>query len=306
MNTNLSRRGVLLGGLAGLASLTLAPRLMAAPRASLTPLAGDLWLLGGLGANVLALGGSEGLTLVDSGAAGSAAALTQALKSLPGGGRVTTLVNTHWHGEQTGANAALGQAGAQILAQEKTRQRLSVPLYRPTADRYEPALPAAGRPAQGFYTHLSLAGGALELGYLLEAHTDGDCYVQFKHANIIAVGDVASPVRDPIVDWYGGGWLGGRVDALALLLTLGDADTRYVPAQGGVVTRTEIKAEHDVLETLHGRMTELLRKGHTAADMLADGVLADLPRVFADPRRLLHDAYQGLWAHHNTLSADIV
>ena len=169
-----------------------------------------------------------------------------------------------------------------------------------------PALPAPGRPAKAFYTQLSLGGGELELGYLLEAHTDGDCYAQFKTANVIAVGDVASPQRDPILDWYGGGWLGGRVDALALLLERGNESTRYVPAQGGVLTRAQLKAEHDQLETIHGRMVDLLRKGHSANDMLGDGVLADLPRTFNDPRTFLNDAYRGLWAHHNTLSADIV
>ena len=37
------------------------------------------------------------------------------------------------------------------------------------------------------------------------AHTSGDAYVHFKSANVIAVGDVASPVRDPELDWFTGG-----------------------------------------------------------------------------------------------------
>ena len=47
--------------------------------------------------------------------------------------------------------------------------------------------------------------------------------------NVVAVGDVVSPQRDPEFDWFGGGWLGGRLDALRLL-ALGDQDTRFVPS----------------------------------------------------------------------------
>jgi hypothetical protein len=40
--------------------------------------------------------------------------------------------------------------------------------------------------------------------------------------------------------------------------------------------------------------------------MLAGGLLDGLGHEFADPRRLVHDCYQGFWAHHNTLMNDIV
>ena len=35
---------------------------------------------------------------------------------------------------------------------------------------------------------------SIEYGYLLEAHTRGDIYVFFRDSNVLAVGDVASPV----------------------------------------------------------------------------------------------------------------
>ncbi len=42
----------------------------------------------------------------------------------------------------------------------------------------------------------------IEHGYLLEAHTRGDAYVFFRDSNVLAVGDVVSPLRDPALDWY--------------------------------------------------------------------------------------------------------
>ena len=49
---------------------------------------------------------------------------------------------------------------------------------------------------------------------------------------MLAVGDVASPVRDPKLDYLTGAWLGGRVDAMDRLLKLSDDKTRIVPGYG--------------------------------------------------------------------------
>ena len=141
---------------------------------------------------------------------------------------------------------------------------------------------------------------------MLEAHTDGDIYVLFRDANVLAVGDAVSPLRDPVLDWFGGGWLGGRVDAQKLLLDLADARTRIVPCYGPVVGRAEIQAEHDLMLKLFERLVERVRKGESPEDILAAGVMDDLGRRFDDPLRFLHDAHKSLWAHHNTLSPDVV
>ena len=63
----------------------------------------------------------------------------------------------------------------------------------------------------------------------------------------MCVGDVASPQRDPAFDWYAGGWLGARVDALDLLLARADENTRIVPAYGPVMTRAQLQAERDMM-----------------------------------------------------------
>ena len=80
--------------------------------------------------------------------------------------------------------------------------------------------PRPHSPRRPFATKGSIKAGNEEIdyGYLLMAHTSGDLYVHFKGANVIAVGDVASPLRDPELDWFTGGWVGGRVDSMDLLL----------------------------------------------------------------------------------------
>jgi glyoxylase-like metal-dependent hydrolase (beta-lactamase superfamily II) len=309
-----SRRDVLRGVAAGLAALSLAPLARAQSaleRGTIERLdvTADLKVLRVSGVNVVILPTSAGLVVVDSGPAADKDFLLAALRSNAGvGGKVATLVNTHWHRNATGANEALGMAGATIVAHDKTRQRMRAGWYVPTEDRYEKPLPAAALPSKTFFTTDEVTVGErhLELGYLLEAHTDGDAYVRFADVNVIAAGGALSPSNDPVLDWFGGGWLGGRVDALKKLLALGDARTWYVPGVGPPVQRAEVQAEHDLLLAIFDRMVVNLRLGQTADDMLKAGLLDGLPRKFEDPAKFLYDAHKGFWAHHNKLMNDIV
>jgi cyclase len=301
-------RRAILKGLAGLAAAPVARLAVAAAEPAVTRVDEKLALLRGAGGNVLVQATDGGQLLVDSGAKASVDALAGALERLPGAGRVHTLFNTHWHLDQIGSNLRLGRAGAKIIAHEKTRLRLATGYYLPDEDRYERPQPKEAQPAQSFYTTgaTTVDGRRLEYGYLLEAHTDGDIYVYFRDSNVLAVGCAVSPQRDPVLDWFGGGWLGGRVDSLKRLLDISDRDTRFVPSYGPVIGRAEVQAEHDMMLKIFERMVELVRKGDSAEDIVAAGVMNDLGRTFADPLKFVHDAHKGLWAHHNTLSPDIV
>ncbi|HUN28055.1 MAG TPA: MBL fold metallo-hydrolase [Steroidobacteraceae bacterium] len=305
------RRSLLRGTVAGLMGVALAPLARtadSAPQARTRRLTEKIAVVSGVKDNVVALATDDGLLLVDSGSPGDGAALMRALRTLRGGGRVRTLINTHYHADQTGSNAAFGKAGATLIAQAKTRAWIATDHYDPEEDRYVKAMPKAAWPTQVFYSTGALTAGGehIDYGHLLAAHTQGDCYVYFRDANVLAVGHVASPAADPAFDWFAGGWLGGRLDALALLYKLADEKTQIVPAFGPVVTRSELKAEQDLLQTVYTRMVDLLRKGYSAQDMLDAGVLNGLPRTFNDPKKFVYDAFKGLWGFQDSLAPNIV
>jgi glyoxylase-like metal-dependent hydrolase (beta-lactamase superfamily II) len=264
-------------------------------------------MLSGGGGNQLVFSTGDGQVVVDSGAAASSDAVLATLAELPGE-RVTALFNTHWHPEQVGANEVLGTGGTTIFAHEKTRLRLTTGYYRPDRDTYVAPLPASALPTETIHDSgtVRIGGQPIDYGYLIEAHTDGDIYVSFPDSNVIAVGDVASPERDPVFDWYGGGWLGGRLDSLALLLEISHPQTRFVPSYGPVMSRNELQAEYEMLVALFDRIVERIRLGETARDMLNAGVLDGLGREFSEPYPLLYDLQKGFWAHHNKLMHDIV
>jgi glyoxylase-like metal-dependent hydrolase (beta-lactamase superfamily II) len=298
-----NRRMVLEGALGLAVVAAVRPAL-----AKVDPITNDLALLVGFGDNIVALRTSEGAVLVDSGLPMPQDGLLDMIEAGVGSRRVHTLFNTHWHLEQIGGNEVLGRAGATIVAQERTRLRLATAYYVPELDEYRQPMAVQAQPTESFYTtgSTTIGGQHIEYGYLLEAHTDGDAYVFFRDANVIAAGGAIAPHRDVELDWFGGGWLGGRVDSLKQLLDLTNAETRFVPSYGGPVGRAAVQAEHDTCKLLFDRFFERVRKGETPDDMLAAGIMEGTGRVWTDPEKFVYSVQKGFWGHNNTLSHDIV
>ena len=105
---------------------------------------GGATLFQGAGCNVIALPGPDGALMIDGGLAANADALIAAIRKATGAGRIDTLIDTHWHPEQTGANEAVGRAGGVIFAHEKTKTMVSNTVYRHRGHRSRPPA-AAGR-----------------------------------------------------------------------------------------------------------------------------------------------------------------
>jgi cyclase len=261
------------------------------------------------GSNVLcSTADVRGLVLVDSGARQSASQLTAGIQAVRRDAQVRIVFNTHYHADQTGNNETVAAAGAQIIAHAHTRQWMSTDYWVPAENRYEKARPKAAWPTETFRSTGSLKAGTeqIEYGHLLLAHSDGDIYVFFRDSNVLAVGDVASPVRDPALDYFTGAWIGGRVDAMDAILSLSNEQTRIVPGSGPVMTRAEFKAERDMLEEVRSRVWTRTLKGDSPAEMLQNGVLNGLPRAWKDPQKFLYDAAQGMFAHHNKLDPSVI
>jgi glyoxylase-like metal-dependent hydrolase (beta-lactamase superfamily II) len=305
----IDRRQLLAGVVGGLfASMALPRRSHAQQQAAVVDELNDrLAVVRAGGTNVVALRSPDGLVLVDSGAPYRSEGLMITLEEFSPG-RVGTLFNTHWHLENTGSNAVLRQSGATIVAHENTRLWMATPTWVPAEDHYRPPRPKEAQPDKTFYTDGSMTAGRdrIDYGYLIEAHTSGDIYVFFRDSNVLAVGDVASPARDPELDYLTGAWIGGRVDAMDRLLKLADVNTRVVPGFGPVMTRAELQTERDVMKTIYDRTVDRVREGDYVEDMLKAGVMNGLARTWKDPQKFLHDLHKGLWAHHNKLDANVV
>src|SRR4030088_732475 len=119
-----------------------------------------------------------------------------------------------------------------------------------------PALPRAARPTKAVRGDGSMefAGQKIDYGYMPAAHTDSDIYIHFPAMSLLGAGGVVSAEEWPLLDYRNGAWLGGRVRALERLADLVKADTRVVPANGRVMTGSEIVGHRDMYQKLFTTM----------------------------------------------------
>ena len=295
----LSRRRFLHAGAAALGG-ALMPAYSAgawqiSPRISTTGL-GRLTLLQGSGCNVIAMPGKDGALMIDGGLAANADALLTAVREVTGNSRIDTLINTHWHPEQTGANEAVGRDSGVIFAHEKTRMYLSNTVSSVTFEGRRRPLPEAARPTRTTRGDGSLefSGQQIDYGYLPAAHTDGDLYVHFPTMNLLVAGGVVSAEEWPILDYRNGAWLGGRVRALERLARFVGPDTRVVPANGRVMTGSDIVRQRDIYQKLFTTMIGYLNMGLGPEDAVERNALKPYQAEFGDPSVFLYGALRSM------------
>jgi glyoxylase-like metal-dependent hydrolase (beta-lactamase superfamily II) len=293
-------RRAFLQALAGAAALALPAAAGAQAGPAATKLGERVTLITGAGNNVIALAGDSGSLLVDAGDAAHAPAVLQMA------GPVSTIVNTHYHLESTGGNDAMAKAGAKVVAHLNTKLWMTQEIIRDWeggkvyAPRAKAALPTeAFRAASG---EMTIGGERIEYGLLTQAHTDGDLFVHFKNANVLAVGDAVQPGRLPTLDWFCGGWIGGMQNAQKALLDRADDQTKIVPARGPVMTKADLQANHATIVRIREKLVALMKKGQGAQNMIDAKAVDEFTDVMpGDAATFLYVAYRGLWAHAREL-----
>jgi cyclase len=267
----------------------------AAPRISTTDLGGAT-LLQGAGCNVIAMPGPEGALMIDGGLAANADALLAAVRNATRSSRIHTLINTHWHPEQTGANEAVGRAGGVVFAHEQTKRYLSNAVYSATFKGRRPALPQVARPTRTTRGDgsMALAGQQIDYGYMPAAHTDSELYIHLPKMNLLAAGGVVSAEEWPLLDYRNGAWLGGRVRALERLADLVKPDTRVVPANGRVMTGSETMRHRDMYRKLFTTMIGYLNMGLGPEDAVQRNPLQEYQSEFGDPAVFTYGALRSM------------
>jgi cyclase len=300
--THLQRRErrEFLRALAGAAAIAFPRATWAQTGPSATRLTDRITLISGAGNNVVALAGDGGSLLVD---AGDAAHATEVLKLA---GRVSTVVNTHYHLESTGGNDAMARAGAKIVSHLNTKLWMTQEIVRDwEGGKVYPPRAKEALPTDTFRAtsgEMTLGGEPIEYGLLAQAHTDGDIFVHFKNANVLVAGDAVQPGRLPALDWFCGGWVGGLQNAQKALLDRADEQTKIVPAMGPVITKAELQASYATITKVREKLVGLMKKGQGAQNMIDAHAVDEFKDVMpGDAATFLYVAYRGLWAHAREL-----
>lgn len=257
-------------------------------------------LISGAGCNVLVRKAANGdLLVVDGGLRAHAKDLRRSIERSLDSRRITTLVNTHWHPEQTGLNEELGNRRTRIFAHENTRQWLGTTVKRLLEDHSIPALPAAALPNETFYHYGDFSHGndRVEYGYLRQAHTDGDMYVFLPQDNILHAGGVLATDSWPFLDWWTGGFIGGLVDAIEILLGIANDSTLIIPATGPAIDKARLAQMRDMYAGIFTRVRGTFMQAATVEETVAAKPAAEWEAEYGAADAFIAQAHWSLIPH---------
>lgn len=269
------------------------------PQIQTTRLADKVLFIQGPDSNVLVVDSSEGLIMVDGGHADWYDSLHGAIAENFPGRPYRALFNTHWHREQTGSNQALGEKGVEIIAHENTMLWESTEIWQRWSGNTFAPLPAVALPQTTFYEDgaIQIGDRNVQYGYMREAHTDGDIWVYFEDEDVLVTGGLVSNGRWPEIDWWTGGFIGGMLDSFVSLMTVPTANTRIIPAYGGVMTLEQLKAQNQMYLTIFDRLHGAFIKSESIEEILLEQPTAEYNAEMGDPTQFLTLAFDSIKGH---------
>lgn len=302
MNTTLSRRKFLSSSSCALGAAALGESVLQEVSAQPAEISrvdlNHAWVFQGGGCNVFAIpGGNEGgVLMVDGGLAANADRVIEAVLDTFDQDRVHTLVNTHWHPEQTGANERLGMEGATIIAHEKTRMFLENAVMSSLYEgRYGP-LADVGLPGKtlGSSGSFKFAGQEILYGYLPAAHAESDIYLYFPILDTLVAGGPVTSGQWPVPDIRHGAWIGGLLRAYETLSQVVSADTTVIPAHGPILSGTDILRMRAMFTNFHLDLADQLNLGMGPDDTVKMGLLDPYIDEYGDPTVFIDHAHRSL------------
>jgi glyoxylase-like metal-dependent hydrolase (beta-lactamase superfamily II) len=232
------KRCLVLGALIGIGSLSLIVAGFQAPPAGPTPAAlaatkiervkNNLYIITGSGvANTNAFSGGNtavfitnaGVVVVDTKLPGWGPTILQRIKTVTDK-PVTTIINTHTHGDHTGSNEAFGTMVDSVV-QENTKANMA------RMDEFK-GDKAKFLPKRTFKDRFTMFNGQdeIDLYYFGRGHTNGDAFVVFPAIKTMHVGDMYAWKALPYIDAGNGGSVIEHPQTLAkAITTLKNIDT---------------------------------------------------------------------------------
>jgi len=234
------------------------------------------------GGRALVLFGPDGILMVDTQNRQVADKTLKAIRSFTDG-PIKVLVNTHIHGDHTGANAFFAKQGALIFSQENLRNEMLRPSPRangqpaPAPDMagipvvtygYNPA--AIGEPA----VTLNMNGETVDFIPMMPSHTAGDTIVRFRTADVIYIEDFYRNFGYPFADQANGGSIRGMLEAIDLIEKLAGPNTTLVPGHGTLVKKGDLLSYRAMLVDIMTKVKTLRDQGKSLREVLAANLTA--------------------------------
>jgi glyoxylase-like metal-dependent hydrolase (beta-lactamase superfamily II) len=225
-------------------------------------LGSGLAMLQGAGGNIGVSTGPDGVFLIDDQFAPLTEKIRAAIRELSKE-PIRFVLNTHWHGDHTGGNENLGEAGVLILAHHRVRERLSTEQFQAIRNRTIPASPKVAWPVVTFEdgVTLHLNGQTIEVTHVDPAHTDGDSIVYFSEADLLHMGDIYFSGMYPFIDTSSGGRIDGMIAAADRALAIAGPKTRIIPGHGPLSNREDLSQTREMLISVRDRVRNFMNEG---------------------------------------------
>lgn len=267
------------------------------PEITATRITQSLYVLQGAGGNVAMFIWEDGVLLVDDKIAPAAPKLKAAVAAITSK-PIRFVVNTHWHPDHRGGNAALAGDGAVIVAHENVRRRLSVDGFIAVFGTRPQAPPPLALPIITFTRDVKfhLGGEEISVVHVDAAHTDSDSLVRFRAANALHMGDCYLIGSYPVIDYNNGGSYGGTIAAADTALGLVDGATRIIPGHGPVSNDGELRAWRDMLVTILADVKRAVGQGKNLEQVKQAGLTRQwddtVPGSFVSSDHAIEEAFR--------------
>ena len=264
-----------------------------------TSLSATVTMIEGRGGNVAVSFGDDGVFVIDDQFADISSALVEEVGRITGQ-PIRFLVNTHYHGDHVGGNAAFAEKGAVIIAHDNVYQRMSTEQFSSFMNSTTEPWPTGALPVVSFSERMSLRmnGEIAAIHHVANAHTDGDSIVHFPVSNVIHMGDTFFNGFYPYIDLDGGGSIKGFIAALEVGIGLADANTKIIPGHGPVTGVAELQRYRDTVVKVRDKVQALIDQGKTLEQAIEAKPTAEwdeaMGKGFIGPAQLVTFIYNSL------------
>ncbi len=225
---------------------------------------GSVHMLVGAGGNIGVSAGPDGLLIVDDQYADLADKIAASLADISKE-QTRYVINTHFHGDHTGSNAFFSKhKKATIFAHDNVRVRLAA------GEDTDPAMLPVVTYEHGVKFHMN--GEIIHVFHLANAHTDGDSAVWFEQPDVLHTGDLFFKDWFPFVDLDSGGSVPGYINAVEVLLSKIDADTKIIPGHGALANKADYERFLTMMKETYAYVQDKKAEGISEDDLVKEGL----------------------------------
>jgi len=270
-----------------------------APKQDITTqeLGDGFYMLLGPGGNIGVSVGEDGVFVIDDKFARFGDQIIGQIRAITDA-PIRYVINTHYHGDHSGANAEMKETGAVIVAHDNVRKRMGMTFENKAFGRTVKATDAKLWPDVTYSENATFHfnGQTVHAIYTPNAHTDGDSILYFEEANILHMGDNFFFGLFPYIDVDGGGSLAGMIASHNTALSMVNDATKIIPGHGPLAVKEDLIKTRDMLKTVQSRVKEEIEEGAPLDDILKKDILADLSEYssFIDKDTMVKIAHRSI------------